>query len=80
MENLYLHHENQSTAASDRLEDSDRGWISTRAYTTDGYRQVILRKESVTGAHEGTLTCEIPNDNNPIRSIYILYPSELITS
>ena len=77
--NLYLHHENQSTAENDSIEDGDRGWIRTRANTTAGYRQVILRRESTTGAHEGTLTCEIPNDNNPIRSIKILYPSELLT-
>ena len=77
MGNWYLHHESQSTATSDRIGDSDRGWIRTRTTTTVGYRQVILRRQSPTGAVEGKFTCEITNDNYPIRSLFVLYPSEL---
>ena len=73
----YLHHESESTAASDRLGDSDRGWIRTRATTTADYRQVKLKRQSATGAVEGKFTCKIQNDDNPINSLYVLYPSEL---
>ena len=76
MGNWYLHPESQSTAASDRIGDSDRGWTVTRT-TTVGKRQVRLKRQSATGAREGKLTCKIQNDNNPIRSLYVLYPSEL---
>ena len=76
MGNWYLHSESESTEESDRFEGSDRGWIRTRT-TTAGYRQVRLRRQSATGALEGRFTCQIENDNNPIRSLYILYPSEL---
>ena len=75
--NWYLHPERQSTDPSDRIEDSGRGWVRTRATTSAGYRQVRLRRESDTGAVEGVFTCWIRNDDNPIRSLYVLYPSEL---
>ena len=77
MGNWYLHHESESTEESDRLGGSDRGWIRTRATTTAGYRQVILKRQSATGAVEGKFTCQITNDINPIRSLFVLYPSEL---
>ena len=80
MGNWYLHHESESTAASDRLGDSDRGWIRTRATTTTTdarKRQVKLRRQSATGALEGRFTCQITNDNNPMKSLFVLYPSEL---
>ena len=75
--NWYLHHESESTAASDRLGDSERGWIRTRTNTTAGYRQVKLKRQSAIGALEGKFTCKIQNDINPINSLYVLYPSEL---
>ena len=76
--NWYLHPERQSTDPSDRIEDSGRGgWVRTNATTSDGYRQVILRRETDTGAVEGVFTCQIENDDNPIRGLYVLYPSEL---
>ena len=75
--NWYLHHESESTAASDRLGDSERGWIRTRTNTTADYRQVKLKRQSATGALEGKFTCKIQNDINPINSLYVLYPSEL---
>ena len=77
MGDWYLHHESESIAASDRLGDSDRGWIRTRTTTNAGYRQVRLRRQSATGALEGRFTCQIANDNNPIKSLFVLYPSEL---
>ena len=75
--NWYLNHESESTAASDRLGGSERGWIRTRATTTADYRQVKLKRESATGALEGKFTCEIQNDFNPINSLFVLYASEL---
>ena len=77
MGNWYLHHESESTAASNRLGDSDSGWTVTRTTTTAGYRQVKLKRQSATGAVEGRFTCEIQNDDNPINSLFVLYPSEL---
>ena len=77
MGNWYLHSESQSIATSDKLGDSERGWIRTRTTTAVGYRQVRLRRQSATGAREGRFTCQITNDNNPIKSLYVLYPSEL---
>ena len=76
MGNWYLHPDSQSTAASGKLGDSDRGWTVTRT-TTDGKRQVRLKRQSTTGAREGRFTCQIANDNNPIKSLFVLYPSEL---
>ena len=79
MGNWYLHHESESTATSNRIEDSDsgRGWTVTRTTTTAGNRQVILKRQSATGAREGRFTCQIANDDNPINSLFVLYPSEL---
>ena len=79
--NWYLHPERQSTDPSDRIGNSDRGWLRIRSNTPAGNRQVKLRKETDTGAAvEGRFTCQIDNDINPIRSLYVLYPSELGTS
>ena len=76
MGNWYLHPESESSAASDRIGGSERGWIRTRI-TTGGKRQVKLKRQSPIGAVEGKFTCEITNDTNPIRSLFVLYPSEL---
>ena len=76
--NWHLHPERLSIGVSNRIEDSGRGgWVRTRATTSAGYRQVKLRRESDTGAQEGVFTCWIRNDDNQIRSLYVLYPSEL---
>ena len=75
--NWYLHPESQSTDMDDRLGDSERGWIRTRTTTTADYRQVILKRQLATGAHEGRFTCQIGWDMNPKRSLFVLYPSEL---
>ena len=79
MGDWYLHPESQSTAVGNKIEDSDsdRGWTVTRTTTTAGNRQVKLKREAATGAREGRFTCNITDDNNPIKSLYILYPSEL---
>ena len=75
----YLHPEDQTTAASDRIgTDDDRGWRRTRTTTNGNFRQVILRRQSAPEtALEGQFTCRIAGDINPIRSLYVLYPSEL---
>ena len=79
MGNWYLHPESEITATSNKIgdSDSDRGWIRTRTTTTADYRQVKLRRQSATGAVEGRFTCQITDDNNPINSLFVLYPSEL---
>ena len=83
-QNWYLHPDQQSTAASDRIESNgDRGWRRTRETTTDGFSQVLLRRISASvTALEGVFTCEITGtgDSNPIRSLSVLYPSELPTN
>ena len=77
----YLDPEQESTALSDRIESGgDRGWRRTRATTSDGFQQILLRRESASEtALEGVFTCEISLDSNPIRSLSVLYPSELPT-
>ena len=48
------------------------------AVTADGsIRQIFLKREAATGAEEGIFTCLITDDNNEMRSLCILYPSEL---
>ena len=59
------------------IDEVFRGWVSTRLALSD-IQQVILRRHSATGSVEGVFTCQIGNDINPIRSLYILYPSELL--
>ena len=76
--NWYLHPEDQTTTESDRiLSVDDRGWRRTRA-TNNNSKQVILRRRLAGTALEGRFTCEITGDNNPIRSLYVLYPSEFL--
>ena len=73
----YLHPEDQTTAESDRIQPvGDRGWRRT---TNNGnFRRVILRRQPAPEtALEGRFTCDITGDNNPMRSLYVLYPSEL---
>ena len=79
--NWYLHPEDQTTADSDKiLFSDDRGWRRTRTTTNGNNRQVILRRQPPPEtALEGRFTCEISGDNNPIRSLYVLYPSEFPT-
>ena len=77
----YLHPEDQTTALSDKIQISgDRGWRRNRNTTNGNNRQVILRREPAPEtALEGRFTCRIIGDNNPVRSIYVLYPSEFPT-
>ena len=77
MGNWYLHPESESTHMDDKLGGSDRGWTVTRTTTDARKRQVKLRREAASGAVEGKFTCEIQNDIIPIKSLYVLYPSEL---
>ena len=75
----YINPEMESTAMEDQITDGDvRGWVRTRVGLSNNIRQVIMRREAVSGAVEGVFTCEIVNDINPIRSLYVLYPSELL--
>ena len=77
--NWYLHPEDQTTAESDRIQNGgDRGWRRTRTTTNNNFRQVILRRQPAPEtALEGRFTCKITGDNNPMRSLYVLYPSKL---
>ena len=77
----YINPEMESTALEDRIlyDEVFRGWVRTRPITpSNSIYQVIMRREAASGSVEGVFTCEIGNDNNPIRSLYILYPSELL--
>ena len=75
----YLDPDQESTASSDVIQTGgDRGWRRSRATTSDGFQQVLLRRVSASGtALEGVFTCQISQDSNPIRSLSILHPSEL---
>ena len=77
----YLHPEDQTTTESDKIQPSgDRGWKRTRTTTSDNNKQVILRRQpAAETALEGKFTCEITGDSTPIRSLYVLYPSEFPT-
>ena len=77
--NWYINPEMESTASEDQIlnDVDDRRWVRTRAILSN-IHQVILRRESATGAVEGIFTCQIGNDINPTRSLYVLYPSELL--
>ena len=76
--NWYINPENESTATEDQLLiDDDRGWVRTRVILSSIYH-VIMKREAATGAVEGIFTCQIGNDINPTRSLYVLYPSELL--
>ena len=76
----YLHPEDQTTALSDRIQaGGDRGWKRTRTTTNSNNKQVILRRQPAPEtALEGRFTCEISGDSTPIRSLYVLYPSEFL--
>ena len=77
--NWYINPEMESTAIEDRISNDDgRGWVRTTVGLSNDIRQVIMRRETASGAVEGIFTCEIGLDVNPIRSLYILYPSELL--
>ena len=74
----YINPEMESTATEDRiLYDDDRRWVRTRVTLSNNIQQVIMRRQSASGSVEGIFTCQIGNDINPIRSLYVLYPSEL---
>ena len=76
----YINPEMESIASEDQITDGDdSGWVRTRVGLSNNIRQVIIRRQSASGAVEGVFTCEIVNDIiNPIRSLYVLYPSELL--
>ena len=77
----YLHPEDQTIAESYRIQNGgDRGWKRTRTTTNTNISQVILRRQSAPEtALEGRFTCSITGDSTPIRSLYVLYPSEFPT-
>ena len=76
----YINPEMESTASEDiTLNDvDDRRWVRTRNTLPNNIQQAIMRRQSATGSVEGVFTCLLGNDINPIRSLYILYPSELL--
>ena len=76
----YINPEMESIDPEDQITDGDvRGWVRTRVGLSNNIRQVIMRREAASGAVEGIFTCEIVNDIiNPIRSLSVLYPSELL--
>ena len=76
----YINPEMESTAMEDQITDGDvRGWVRTRVGLSNNIRQVIMRREADTGSVEGVFTCQLTLDTiNPIRSLYVLYPSELL--
>ena len=75
----FINPEMESTAMKDRIVNDidDRRWVRIRVTLPSNIHQVIMRRESATGSVEGIFTCRIGNDINPIRSLYVLYPSEL---
>ena len=78
--NWYINPEMESTAPEDRITNDvdDRRWVRTRPTTLpNSIYQSTMRRQSATGSVEGIFTCQIGNDINPIRSLYVLYPSEL---
>ena len=75
--NWFLHPEDQTTAESDKiLRGGDRGWFRNKTTTDFNYTRVSLKRQLLQTALEGRFTCTITGDSNPIRSIYVLYPSE----
>ena len=66
-----------STAVADELMPGvNRGWRRNFS-ADDNIQQMFMRRAAATGAKEGIFTCLITGDNNPIRSLHVLYPSEL---
>ena len=76
----YINPEMESTAIDDQImDDDDRGWVRTRPTTLpNSIYNSTMRRQSASGSVEGVFTCQLGNDNNPIRSLYVLYPSELL--
>ena len=76
----YINPEMESTAIEDQiLDNDDSGWARTRPITLpNSIYNSTMRREAATGSVEGVFTCQIGNDINPIRSLYVLYPSELL--
>ena len=78
----YINPEMESTAMEDRItddDDDDRGWVRTRPMTpSNSIYNSTLRREATSGSVEGVFTCQLGNDIPPIRSLYVLYPSELL--
>ena len=74
----YLHPSRRSIADGDMIHSSgeaDRGWQENRYY--NGLR---LRRDSVTIAEEGVLTCNIVGDSNTPVSVGVYYHSESMTT
>ena len=76
----YINPEMESTALEDRIVNAvdERGWVRTRNTLSNNIQQAIMRREADTGSVEGVFTCEMEVDINPIRSLSVLYPSELL--
>ena len=76
----YINPEMESTAMDDRIvnDGDNRGWVRTTVGLSNDIQQVIMRREAASGSVEGIFTCQLTLDINPIRSIYVLYPSELL--
>ena len=77
--NWYINPEMESIAPEDHIVSfGDRGWLRTTVTLSNDIQQYIMRRQSDTGSVEGVFTCQLGLDINPIRSLYILYPSELL--
>ena len=77
----FINPEIESTASEDQLVnggDNNRGWVRTRNTLSNNIQQAIMRRQSASGSVEGVFTCQLGNDINPIRSLSVLYPSELL--
>ena len=59
---------------------NDQGWTRNRdRENSSGRYHLVLRLRRVSEtAAEGKFTCHIPNDSNNNKSLFILYPSELM--
>ena len=76
----YINPEMESTALEDRiLNNDDSGWARTRPTTLpNSIYNLTMRREAASGSVEGVFTCEIGNDIPPTRSLYVLYPSDIL--
>ena len=74
--------ESTTTLASGRRIDeiNDRGWTRNRGRVilSGSYHLVLRLKRVSETAVEGKFTCHIENDSNNNKSLFILYPSELM--
>ena len=61
-------------------EIDDRGWTRNRGRVNSSgmYHHALRLKRVSETAVEGKFTCHIPNDSNNNKSLFILYPSELM--